>query len=229
MEAVIGYTIVGLFLISIFLFVIKILFIKKKSLRNEDEIILDKNMVHYGPFTGNKIYPGRKFILLLAVSSSFLTADIEFNTVDNWRIFSWGEDELMIQKKSTSRDSSFYIEMDRPFCICADPLITTPINGTNYNQGDKIEATIAIDNNMPEKILFTVNAVHDNGFYILRPDFHPSFRDAKSIKIKFDRSSNLETMLFNTKGIYHAMKQSERICMSGYELQAPEIKETSLI
>ena len=35
--------------------------------------------------------------------------------------------------------------MERPFCICADPLITTQAGDTNYNLGDKIEAIMTVD------------------------------------------------------------------------------------
>ena len=36
-------------------------------------------------------------------------------------------------------------------------------------------------------------------------------------------------MSFSTQGILNAVKESERICMSGYDLQEPEITETNRI
>ena len=69
MEEVIGYVIVGLVVLGLYLG-IKKLFKKKTGLFTyEDEIILDKKMLHYGPFSGAFVYPHRKFILLLSISS----------------------------------------------------------------------------------------------------------------------------------------------------------------
>ena len=73
MEEYIGFGLVALILIGLFL-TIKKIFTKKKDL-HEDEIILDNDMVHYGPFSGSLDKSYRKHTLLLAVSSSFLAAD----------------------------------------------------------------------------------------------------------------------------------------------------------
>ncbi len=48
------------------------------------------------------------------------------------------------------------------------------------------------------------------------------------VLLKIDKELN-EDMSFSTQGILNAVKESERICMSGYELQKPEIQETSFI
>ena len=42
----------------------------------------------------------------------------------------------------------------------------------------------------------------------------PSMRDAKSFEIKFDNSSPLKDMSFTIEGLSHAIKHSERMCMS---------------
>ena len=229
MEEVIGFSVVGLLVVCLFLGIKKLLFKKKDFYDYEDEIILDNDMVHYGPFSGNFKNPCRKLILLLAVSSSFLSADIELRTIDNWGITSWGREALIIQKTSDNQDSHFFIEMERPFCICTDPLITTPSGTTNYNTGDRIEAVITVDNYKPKKVVFEVESVFDDGDYLLRPKYYPSLRYAEIIKVKFAQNVELDDMLFNTKGMSHAMKQSERICFSDYELEDSEMKETSLI
>ena len=73
MEEYIGYGLVILtFSTAIFLF--KKLFKRNNSsLGNGDEIILDSDMVHYGPFSGSACQQhSRKFVFLLAISSSFL-------------------------------------------------------------------------------------------------------------------------------------------------------------
>ena len=156
---VIGF--VSLFIVCL-VFGIRKLFIKKKDLY-EDEIILDNDMVHYGPFSGNIKNQCHKLILLLTVSSSFLSAEIELRTIDNWGISSWGENALVLQKTSDNQHSNFFIEMERPFCICTDPIITTPAGETNYNLGDRIEAVMTIDNYKPKKVVFAPNPAAKRG------------------------------------------------------------------
>ena len=228
MEEFIGFGLAALFITSLVL-IIKKTFKKKKDLyKYEDEIILDNDMVHYGPFSGSLDKSYRKHILLLAVSSSFLSADIEFRTIDNWGINSWGQEALILHKKSDDLQSNFYIEMNRPFCICTDPMITTPTETTNYNIGDKIEAVISVDNFKPKKIVFEIINIFDDDNYLLKPIHYPSLRYAEIIKIKFAQNVELDDMLFNTKGMSNAMKQSERICYSNYQLQVSEIEDVRI-
>jgi hypothetical protein len=54
-------------------------------------------------------------------------------------------------------------------------------------------------------------------------------RDADMINIKFNSASPFSNIAFNTEGMGNAMHQSEKICMSGYELEEPEMLETNLI
>jgi hypothetical protein len=39
----------------------------------------------------------------------------------------------------------------------------------------------------------------------------------------------MEDMSFTIKGMSNAMKQSEKMCMSNFDLQEPEIQDTSYI
>ena len=228
MEEFIGFGLVALFIAGL-VFTIKRVFTKKKDLYEyEDEIILDNDMVHYGPFSGSPDKPYRHHILLLAVSSSFLSADIELRTIDNWGISSWGNETLVMQKTSDNHQSNFYIEMDRPFCICTDPIITTPSGETNYNIGDRIEAVITVDDYKPKKVVFDVKNIFEDGTYLLKPKYYPSLRYAEIIKIKFAQNVALDDMLFNTKGMRNAMKQSERICFSDYQLKESEIEDVKI-
>ena len=228
MEEFIGLGLAALFITTLVL-IIKKTFKKKNDLHKyEDEIILDNDMIHYGPFSGSLDKSYRKHFLLLAVSSSFLSADIEFRTIDNWGINSWGQEALILHKKSDDLQSNFYIEMNRPFCICTDPMITTPTETTNYNIGDKIEAVISVDNFKPKKIVFEVINIFDDDNYLLKPKHYPSLRYAEIIKIKFAQNVELDDMLFNTKGMSNAMKQSERICFSNYQLQESEIEDVRI-
>ena len=228
MEEFIGFGLVALFITGLVL-TIKKVFTKKKDLYEyEDEIILDNDMVHYGPFSGSPDKSYRKHILLLAVSSSFLNADIELRTIDNWGINSWGQEALILQKSSDNHQSNFYIEMNRPFCICTDPIITTPSGETNYNIGDRIEAVMTIDDYKPKKVVFDVKNIFEDGTYLLKPKYYPSLRYAEIIKIKFTQNIALDDILFNTKGMSNAMKQSERIFFSDYELKESEIEDVKV-
>ena len=228
MEEFIGFSLIALFITGLVL-IIKKVFIKKKDLYEyEDEIILDNDMVHYGPFSGSIDKSYRKHILLLAISSSFLSADIKFRTIDNWGISSWGQEALILQKTSDNHQSNFYIEMNRPFCICTDPIITTPSGTTNYNIGDKIEAVITVDDYKPKKVVFEVKNIFDDGTYLLKPKYYPSLRYAEIIKIKFAQNVELDDMLFNTKGMSNAMQQSERICFSDYDLKESAVEDVRI-
>tara|TARA_B100001027_G_scaffold185650_1_gene137989 strand:- start:245 stop:925 length:681 start_codon:yes stop_codon:yes gene_type:complete len=226
MEEYIGFGLVALILVGLFL-TIKKIFTKKKKL-HEDEIILDNDMVHYGPFSGSLDKSYRKHILLLAVSSSFLAADIELRTIDNWGISSWDNETLLLQKTSYDTNSNLYIEMERPFCICTDPVITTDSGNTNYNIGDRIEAVMTVDEHKPKKIVFDVKSISDNGSYLLKPKYYPSLRYAEIIKIKFAQNVDMDEMVFNTRGMSSAMKQSERICFSEYPLNESEIEDVRI-
>mgnify|MGYP001498276425 FL=1 len=228
MEQFLSFGLVALFITGLVL-IIKKVFTKKKDLYEyEDEIILDNDMVHYGPFSGSQDKSYRHHILLLAVSSSFLTADIELRTIDNWGISSWGKETLLLQKTSDNQKSNFYIEMDRPFCICTDPIITTPSGETNYNVGDRIEAVMTVDDYKPKKVVFDIKNIFEDGTYLLKPKYYPSLRYAEIIKIKFAQNIALDDMLFNTKGMRNAMKQSERICFSDYQLKDSEIEDAKV-
>ena len=226
MEEYIGLGFVALILIGL-LTIIKKIFTKKKKL-HEDEIILDNDMVHYGPFSGSLDKSYRKHTLLLAVSSSFLAADIELRTIDNWGISSWDNETLLLQKTSYDTNSNLYIEMERPFCICTDPVITTDSGNTNYNIGDRIEAVMTVDEHKPKKIVFDVKSISDNGSYLLKPKYYPSLRYAEIIKIKFAQNVDMDEMVFNTRGMSSAMKQSERICFSEYPLNESEIEDVRI-
>ena len=228
MEEFIGFGFIGLLVFGLILIVKKLYSKKKNAYKHEDEIILDNDMVHYGPFSGSVKNPYRKLILLLTVSSSFLAADIELRTIDNWGIVSWGEQTLLLQKTSHKQDANLYIEMERPFCICADPLITTQAGDTNYNLGDKIEAIMTVDNLRPKKIVFDVQMIFEDGSYLLKPKYYPSFRDSQMIKINFAHNVELDDLLFNIKGMSDAMKQSEKICFSEYNFDKPKVEDVRI-
>ena len=232
MEEVIGYVIVGSVVIGLYLG-IKKLFKKKTGLFTyEDEIILDKKMLHYGPFSGAFVYPHRKFILLLSISSSFLTAEWDIRTIDGWGIDSYSNENLIMQKTSDNTKSNLYLEMARPFCITSEPTITTPVGNTNYSENDDIKATMTVDRGKPKEILLQIGNILGDGpdiDYVFKLAYFPSFRNGKTFHIKFDNDTRLEDMSFTIEGLSNAMKQSEKMCMSIYDFYEEEMQETNLI
>ena len=232
MEEVIGYVIVGSVVVGLYLG-IKKLFKKKTGLFTyEDEIILDKKMLHYGPFSGAFVYPHRKFILLLSISSSFLTADWDIRTIDGWGIDSYSSENLIMQKTSDNTKSNLYLEMARPFCITSEPTITTPVGNTNYSENDDIKATMTVDRGKPKEILLQIGNIIGEGpdiDYVFKLAYFPSFRNGNTFHIKFNNDTRLEDMSFTIEGLSNAMKQSEKMCMSSYDFYEEEIQETNLI
>ena len=227
MEEFIGYGVVVIVLATLIFLFRKLFKRNNNSLGNGDEIILDSDMVHYGPFSGN---PGRqhfrKFVFLLSISSSFLAADIELQTIDNWGISSFGSETLMMQKTSEDSHSNLFIEMRRPFCICAEPMITTSVLTKKYNIGDHIEAQMTINKLRSKKMMFVVKSIFDDGVHLLKLRHYPSIRDADNIKVRFSSNIASKEMFFDTKGMSKAMKQSETICFSEYILGQSEDENT---
>ena len=168
-------------------------------------------------------------VLLIISFSQNSLAEISIQTLDSWRIESYSSDNLMVRKPSEKSDSYLAFEMSRPFCICTDPLITTPIANSTYNKGDKIKATMSIDNYKPVDIIFEVVTFLNDTEFLLRPKFYPSLRYANIIKIKFEHNVPLDDILFNTKGMTNAMKQSEKICLSIFELEDSNMQDTAHI
>ena len=231
MEEFIGFGLVSLVVLGLFLGMKKIFNRKKNLFEYDDEIILDNKIVHYGPFSGSLMYPHRKFIFLLAFSSSFLSADWT-RTIDGWGINSYSNENLVIHKTGEDTSTNFYLEMARPFCITSEPTVTIPIGNSKFSIESEIEATMTVDRGKPKNIVLEVGNIigeSPNFDYVLKIAYFPSIRDGKTFDIKFDSNSSLDDMSFSIAGMSHAIKHSERMCMSGYDFQEPEIQETSLI
>ena len=232
MEEVIGFGLLALMVITGGLGIKRLFKPKKDFFKYEDEIILDEKMLHYGPFSGSFMYPHRKFILLLTVSSSFLSADWDIRTIDGWGIDSYSNENLIMHKTSDSTKSNLYLEMARPFCITSEPTITTPVGNTNYSENDDIKATMSVDRGKPKEILLQIGNILGEGpniDYVFKLAYFPSFRHGKTFHIKFNNDTRLEDMSFTIEGLSNAMKQSEKMCMSTYDFYEEEMQETNLI
>jgi len=216
MEEFIGFSLLALMVITGGLGVKRLFKPKKALFEYEDEIILDEKMLHYGPFSGSFMYPHRKFILLLTVSSSFLSADWT-RTIDGWGIDSYSNENLILHKTGNDTSTNFYLEMARPFCVTSDPTITAPVGNTKYSEDDEIKATMTVDRGKPKEILLKIGNILGEGpdiDYVFKLAYFPSFRNGKTFHIKFDNDTRLEDMSFTIEGLSNAMKQSEKMCMS---------------
>jgi hypothetical protein len=231
MEEVIGFGLLALMVITGGLGIKRLFKPKKDFFEYEDEIILDEKMLHYGPFSGSFMYPHRKFILLLTVSSSFLSADWT-RTIDGWGIDTYSNENLILHKTGNDTSTNFYLEMARPFCVTSEPTITAPVGNTKYSEDDEIKATMTVDRGKPKDIVLEVGNIIGEGSnidYVLKLAYFPSIREGKTFEIKFDNSSSLQDMSFTIEGMSHAIKHSERMCMSGLDIYESEMQETNLI
>jgi len=231
MEEVIGFGLLALMVITGGLGIKRLFKPKKDFFKYEDEIILDEKMLHYGPFSGSFMYPHRKFILLLTVSSSFLSADWT-RTIDGWGIDTYSNENLILHKTGNDTSTNFYLEMARPFCVTSEPTITAPVGNTKYSEDDEIKATMTVDRGKPKDIVLEVGNIIGEGSnidYVLKLAYFPSIREGKTFEIKFGNSSSLQDMSFTIEGMSHAIRHSERMCMSGLDIYESEMQETNLI
>ncbi len=231
MEEFIGFGLLGLIVFTFGLGIKKWLQPKKDLFEYEDEIILDEKMVHYGPFSGNPMYKHHKFILLLTVSSSFLSADWT-RTIDGWGIDSYSEENLILHKTGNDTSTNFYLEMARPFCVTNEPTITAPVGNTNYSEDDEIKATMTVDRGKPKDIVLKVGNIIGDGpniDYVFKLKYILSIRDGKTFEIKFSNATPLKDMSFTIEGLSHAIKHSERMCMSSYDIYQSEFQDTNYI
>jgi hypothetical protein len=231
MEEVIGFGLVGLIVFTLGLGVKRWLKPKKDLFEYEDEIILDDKMVHFGPFSGSPMYKHHKFIFLLMVSSSFLSADWT-RTIDGWGIDSYSNENLILHKTGNDTSTNFYLEMSRPFCVTSEPTITAPVGNTKYSADDEIKATMTVDRSKPKDVVLKVGNIIGEGSnidYVFKLKYILSIRDVKTFEIKFGNASSLKDMSFTIEGLSHAIKHSERMCMSSYDIYESEIQETNYI
>jgi len=231
MEEVIGFGLLALMVITGGLGIKRLFKPKKDFFKYEDEIILDEKMLHYGPFSGSFMYPHRKFILLLTVSSSFLSADWT-RTIDGWGIDTYSNENLILHKTGNDTSTNFYLEMARPFCVTSEPTITAPVGNTKYSEDDEIKATMTVDRGKPKDIVLEVGNIIGEGSnidYVLKLAYFPSIREGETFEIKFGNSSSLQDMSFTIEGLSYAIKHSERMCMSGLDIYESEMQETNLI
>ena len=113
--------------------------------------------------------------------------------------------------------------MERPFCICANPVISLG-SDKKMEEGLKVKGTITVDMTKPVDTLLQVMQQFESGHVLFRPLQFPSLRSSKVVTVNTELGTS---ELFLTKGIDNAMEQSKRMCESDYyyEKVEPKIKE----
>tara|TARA_B100001123_G_C15077325_1_gene934198 strand:+ start:121 stop:639 length:519 start_codon:yes stop_codon:yes gene_type:complete len=165
-------------------------------------------------------------IIVIFLFMSYSThSEIDITTLDNFGIFSTSEHNLIISKQGNKDRNSFLAyRMERPFCVCSNPVISLPSGTEELEVGSELEATIQVDLKKGVDTLLRVLQIFDSGHLLLRPLQFPTFRSSSLVKVKTEYGIS-ET--FSTKGIDEAMKQSRRMCESEflYEYVEPKAKE----
>ena len=153
-----------------------------------------------------------------------LFAGVDLTTIDNFNIFSTSEHDLIVSKPGHKDRVNFLaFRMERPFCICANPVISLG-SDKEIEEGLKVKATITIDMTKPVETLLQVMQQFESGHILFRPLRFPSLRSSKVVKVNTELGTS---ELFLTKGIDNAMEQSKRMCESDYYFEEvePKIKE----
>ena len=166
----------------------------------------------------------RKLFCLLLLFPFSLFAGVDLTTIDNFNIFSTSEHDLIVSKPGHKDRVNFIaFRMERPFCICANPVISLGSDKV-MEQGLRVKGTITVDMTKPVETLLQVMKQFESGHVLFRPLQFPSLRSSKVVTVNTEFGTS---ELFLTKGIDNAMEQSKSMCESDwyYEEVEPKIKE----
>ena len=148
---------------------------------------------------------------LLLVFSSIVSSQVDITTLSDWEIKSYSPHDLMVYKRGGSGSEYFGFTVDRPNCICGQPIF----NLATIEPPDKekkYKATISVDLKTPVEVYFSVLKTweEDHSTALLRPLWFPSLAKAKVIDIKFQDS--FRDIVFITDGIEQVQEQSTEMC-----------------
>ena len=163
-------------------------------------------------------------VLCLILLTNSINAEVDITTLDNFNIFSTSPHDLIVNKSGQKDRTNFLaFRMDRPFCICANPVISL-MASEKVEVGSRIKGQITIDLKKPMDTLLQVLQQFESGHVLFRPLQFPSLRSSKVVSVK---TENGTSATFITNGIDSAMAQSKRMCESDYYYEAvePKIKE----
>ena len=150
-------------------------------------------------------------VLLLLFFSGFSFSQVDITTLSDWEIKSYSPHDLMVFKRGGSGSEYFGFTVDRPSCICGQPIfnlaVTEPLEKEkNY------KATISVDFRTPVEVYFKVLKTWEESdtTALLRPLWFPSLAKATVIDIKFETA--FKDIKFLTDGIEQVQEQSTEMC-----------------
>ena len=156
-----------------------------------------------------------------------LFAGVDLTTIDNFNIFSTSEHDLIVSKPGHKDRVNFLaFRMERPFCICANPVISLG-SDKEIEEGLKVKGTITVDMTKPVETLLQVMQQFESGHVLFRPLKFPSLRSSKVVTVNTELGTSES---FLTKGIDNVMEQSKSMCESEflYEYVEPKVEEMNV-
>ena len=149
------------------------------------------------------------FFLLFFSSLNF--SEVDITTLSDWEIKSYSPHNLMVFKRGGSGSEYFGFTVDRPNCICGQPIFNLATTEPPDKE-KKYKATISVDLKTPVEVLFSVLQTweENDSTVLLRPLWFPSLAKAKVIDIKFEHS--FKDIVFLTDGIEQVQEQSTDMC-----------------
>jgi len=221
MIEILATSIMGLFALTIFLFVRKL-----RKPKPVDEIKLQKvHIMRLGPFSGQSNSFKGKSVIFLMLLSTLSYAEVSIKTLDNFNIYDISESELVIAKSAESsikgEELGFHIE--RPHCIPSYPFLITKVP-EELHRGANIYTKVLIDMNKPKKAKLNLEFIMDGpggdkfGWFALK-DF-PSFYNASKVDVKFHANSGIKNKTFIMEGLKDSTHHAQQICHSGHMLRA---------
>jgi hypothetical protein len=216
-------SVIWLFALTIYLFVIKL-----RKPKPVNDIKLQKiHLMRLGPFSGQSSSFKGKSVVFMMLLSTLSYAEIDLKTLDNFHIDDLSGNELTISKiaEDVEDQTQLGFHMERPHCIPKYPYLMMEVP-KEIPKGANIFAKMTVDKNKPSKaklyLEFVIDASNGKkvGWFALKK--FPSFYNASKVEMKFKPVSGMKNQTFVLDGLKDSTYQAQQICNSGHMLRAPE-------
>ena len=166
-----------------------------------------------------------KFLVLLL--TPFAYADIHLTTLDNWEIFTYDEESLMIAKSnehSNKQKSILGFHVVRPLCVAHDPVFMLESKEGTFSDKDIVHALMKIDKSKPKYLhvekTFSFQDTDQEGKEInhFTIEKFPPFARANKMEVTFKQTTQLENFVMDLTGLQEAKYEAEEICNSPYPI-----------
>jgi hypothetical protein len=215
-------SVIWLFALTIYLFVIKL-----RKPKPVNDIKLQKiHLMRLGPFSGQSSSFKGKSVVFMMLLSTLSYAEIDFKTLDNFHIDDLSGNELTISKiaEDVEDQTQLGFHMERPHCIPNYPYLMMEVP-KEIPKGANIFAKMTVDKNKPSKAKLYLEFVTDAsngkkvGWFALKK--FPSFYNASKVEMKFQQVTGMKNQTFVLDGLKDSTYQAQQICNSGHILRAP--------